>query len=187
MPLTEDIFIHSIDSATKWIVSSLYGGYTAANVLKWIWWRFNGYGYFWGMLSGLVTSIFIPLFFPEASALNTFPIILLISSAGSVAGSLLTAPDNEDVLKNFYSTVRPWGFWDPIYKKVLTDQPDFKKNTNFKRDMANSIIGIAWQMSMLVMPIYLVIREYISLAVTLGVFLVTSFLLKIYWYDKLED
>ena len=181
------IFIHSIDSATKWIVSSLYGGYTAANVLKWIWWRFNGYGYFWGMLSGLVTSIFIPLFFPEASALNTFPIILLISSAGSVAGSLLTAPDNEDVLKNFYSTVRPWGFWDPIYKKVLTDQPDFKKNTNFKRDMANSIIGIAWQMSMLVMPIYLVIREYISLAVTLGVFLVTSFLLKIYWYDKLED
>ncbi len=181
------IFIHSIDSATKWIVSSLYGGYTAANVLKWIWWRFNGYGYFWGMLSGLVTSIFIPLFFPEASALNTFPIILLISSAGSVAGSLLTAPDNDNVLKNFYSTVRPWGFWDPIYKKVLTDQPDFKKNTNFKRDMANSIIGIAWQMSMLVMPIYLVIREYISLAVTLGVFLVTSFLLKIYWYDKLED
>jgi len=27
-----------------WIVSGLWGGYTAANVLKWYWWRFNGYG-----------------------------------------------------------------------------------------------------------------------------------------------
>lgn len=56
-------FIDSIDSMTKWIVSSLYGGYTAANVLKWIWWRFNGYGYFGGMLTGLVASSFIPFFF----------------------------------------------------------------------------------------------------------------------------
>ena len=32
------------------------GGYTAANVLKWIWWRFNGHGYFWGMLAGLLAS-----------------------------------------------------------------------------------------------------------------------------------
>jgi len=53
--------------------------------------------------------------------------------------------------------------------------------------MLNSIIGIAWQMSMVVMPIYLVIREYQSMIVSIAVFVSTSFLLKIYWYDKLED
>lgn len=185
--ITFGLFIESIDSATKWIVSSLYGGYTAANILKWIWWRFNGYGYFWGMLSGMIASLFIPLLFPDASALNTFPIILLVSTVGSVAGSLLTTPDNEDVLKKFYSSVRPWGFWDPIYVKVKAEQPHFKKNRGFKRDMLNSIVGIAWQMSMVVMPIYLVIREYQSMAVSIAVFVTTSFLLKIYWYDKLED
>ena len=180
-------FVSSIDSATKWIVSSLYGGYTAANVLKWIWWRFNGYGYFWGMATGLGASFIITIFFPDSSALNTFPIILVISSIGSIAGSLLTKPDNEEVLKSFYSTVRPWGFWGPIHKKVLVEQPGFKKNTNFKRDMMNSIVGIAWQMSMVVMPIYLVIREYISMSVAIAVFLVTSFILKVFWYDRLED
>jgi Na+/proline symporter len=185
--ITFGLFIESIDSATKWIVSSLYGGYTAANILKWIWWRFNGYGYFWGMLSGMISSLFIPLLFPDASALNTFPIILLVSTVGSVAGSLLTTPDNEDVLKKFYSSVRPWGFWDPIYEKVKAEQPHFKKNRGFKRDMLNSIVGIAWQMSMVVMPIYLVIHEYQSMAVSIAVFVTTSFLLKIYWYDKLED
>jgi len=181
------MFIHSIDSMTKWIVASLYGGYTAANILKWIWWRFNGYGYFWGMLSGIAASLVIPLVFPDSSALNTFPLILIISSVGCVAGSLLTDPDNEEVLKEFYSSVRPWGFWEPIYQKVLAENPAFKKNRNFKRDMMNCSVGIAWQMSMVVMPIYLVIREFISMSIAFVVFAATTVFLKIYWYDKLEE
>ena len=181
------MFIHSIDSMTKWIVASLYGGYTAANILKWVWWRFNGYGYFWGMLSGIAASLVIPLVFPDSSALNTFPLILLISSVGCVAGSLLTEPDNEEVLKEFYSSVRPWGFWEPIYQKVLAENPAFKKNRNFKRDMMNCSVGIAWQMSMVVMPIYLVIREFISMSIAFVVFAATTVFLKFYWYDRLEE
>ncbi|HZK96644.1 MAG TPA: sodium:solute symporter, partial [Prolixibacteraceae bacterium] len=180
-------FVDSIDSMTKWIVSSLYGSYTTANVLKWIWWRFNGYGYFWGMLTGLVASLFIPLFLPDISAFNSFPIILLISSVGSIAGSLLTVPDDEEVLKKFYSSVRPWGFWNPIYEKVKVEQPRFQKNIDFKRDMMNCVVGIAWQMSMVVMPIYLVIHEFSSMTIALGVFVITSMLLKVYWYDRLEN
>ncbi|MEX0363068.1 MAG: sodium:solute symporter, partial [Allomuricauda sp.] len=49
-------FADSINSLTLWITSALYGGYVAANFLKWIWWRFNGWGYFWGMVAGLVVA-----------------------------------------------------------------------------------------------------------------------------------
>ncbi|MBC8192650.1 MAG: Na+:solute symporter, partial [FCB group bacterium] len=35
----------SIHSAMGWIVTGLWGGFTIPNVLKWHWWRFNGYGY----------------------------------------------------------------------------------------------------------------------------------------------
>lgn len=66
------------------------------------------------------------------------------------------------------------------------EQPDFKKNSDFKRDMMNCVIGIAWQMTMVVMPIYLVIREFGSMTIALAVFLLTSILLKVNWYDKLE-
>jgi Na+/proline symporter len=180
-------FIDSIDSMTKWIVSALYGGYTAANVLKWIWWRFNGYGYFWGMLTGLFSALFIPLFLPDISALSSFPIILVISSVGSVAGSLLTRSDDERVLIKFYSSVRPWGFWRPIYEKVKRENPKFEKNIDFKRDMMNCVVGTAWQMSMVVMPIYLVIHEFRSVAIALGVFVVTSLILKVYWWNRLEN
>jgi Na+/proline symporter len=37
-------FAESINSLTLWITSALFGGYVAANFLKWIWWRFIGWG-----------------------------------------------------------------------------------------------------------------------------------------------
>ena len=37
--------------------SGLYGGYIAANCLKWYWWRFNANGFFWGMASGYCRRI----------------------------------------------------------------------------------------------------------------------------------
>ena len=46
-------FLKDINEILQWIVGALFGGYIAANVLKWHWWRFNGEGYFWGMTSGV--------------------------------------------------------------------------------------------------------------------------------------
>lgn len=179
-------FIESIDSLTKWIVASLYGGYTAANVLKWVWWRFNGSGYFWGMLGGLIASMTIPKLLPEVFSLYTFPLILLISTIGCIVGTLLTPPEKDEILIAFYKKVRPWGFWKPIYEKVTIQDPTFKKNTHFGKDMFNVFIGIIWQMSMVVIPMYLVIREYIPLAYSVLVLVISSIILKITWWNKLE-
>ena len=34
-------FAKDVNSILQWIVSGLYGGYIASNVLKWYWWRFR--------------------------------------------------------------------------------------------------------------------------------------------------
>ena len=47
------MFTNRITDVMMWIVGAFYGGYIMANVLKWYWWRFNGYGYFWGMVTGI--------------------------------------------------------------------------------------------------------------------------------------
>ncbi|MEL6355622.1 MAG: sodium:solute symporter, partial [Bacteroidota bacterium] len=52
------IFGGSLNNIIDWLVSALYGGYTAANLIKWYWWRFNGYGYFWGMVGGILAAMF---------------------------------------------------------------------------------------------------------------------------------
>ncbi|HEV8371555.1 MAG TPA: sodium:solute symporter family protein, partial [Pyrinomonadaceae bacterium] len=73
-------FLSSINQITQWIVSGLFGGYTAANVLKWYWWRLNGHGYFWGMLVGITTAVISPLVAPNVQPLYVFPFILLLSA-----------------------------------------------------------------------------------------------------------
>ena len=59
----------SINDVMKWIVDALYGGYVVANVLKWTWWRFNGYGYFWGMMAGIVGAMVVPELVPQIARL----------------------------------------------------------------------------------------------------------------------
>jgi Na+/proline symporter len=180
-------FSASINSLTLWITSSLYGGYVAANVLKWIWWRFNGYGYFWGMLAGLAGSTIKFLFFPETPDIYIFPIILLMASAGSFLGCLLSSPVDDKTLIEFYKNVRPWGWWGKVYDKALKIYPNLTKNKDLARDSVNVLVGIVWQMTLVIAPVYLVVRHYNGLIISLVLFVVTSLVLKFNWLDKIRD
>lgn len=180
-------FITSINDIMQWIFGALFGGYAAANVLKWHWWRFNAYGYFWGMMSGLLASLALPLLFPNLQPLYAFPYLLLAGLAGSVVGTLLTPPEDDTVLMAFYQNVRPWGFWRPIKDKVIKQDPEFNPGNTLPRDAFNIVIGMTWQISLVVLPIYLVIKEFESMLVALTIMLLTSWILKKNWYDKLED
>jgi Na+/proline symporter len=183
----------SVNQVTQWIVAGLWGGYTAPNVLKWYWWRFNGMGYFGGMMSGIAAALVLPSIFPDAKLwdlqrdMAIFPIILAISAAASVIISLLTKPDDEEVLKKFYKQVRPWGFWRPIREMVLREDPSFRPNRNFARDMINVAVGIVWQLTLVLIPTYLLIRSYRNMWLSIAVLIATSIFLKKSWYDKLEN
>ena len=182
--------LSSVDQITKWIVNGLFGGYTAANILKWYWWRLNGRGYFWGMLVGITAAIAVPLFvFPEANSLGdlikSFPLILGLSLAASILGSLLTPPEDEAILLDFYKNVRPWGFWGPIKKKVMAENPAFRPS-RFRRDALNTAVGIVWQVPLWTIPIYIVIRDLRGLLISVAVLLATSLFLKFNWLDKLR-
>ncbi len=177
----------SINSVTLWIVSGLWGGYTASNVLKWYWWRFNGFGYFWGMTAGILASLIMPVAFPGFPALEAFPIVLVVSLLGSYLGSLMTAPVADEVLMDFYENVRPWGFWKPVLEKCQQRDPSIMANTNFKRDLFNVIIGMAGQMAITVLPIYLVIQNWGNAGWALAILVAVLVILKKTWYDRLED
>jgi solute:Na+ symporter, SSS family len=178
---------NSIDRVLKWIVAGLYGGYIAPNVLKWYWWRFNGQGYFAGMIAGIGAALVLPKLLPNVSALNSFPILLVFSTIASIAVSLLTEPEEKEVLEKFYRQVRPWGFWKPVYEGIRQREPDFERNKNFKRDAVNVVVGTIWQVSLVTIPIYLIIREFGAMWISAAVLAVTSIFLKKNWFNKLES
>jgi len=179
-------WVASLNTIVLWIVSALYGGYAASNVLKWYWWRFNAYGYFWGMVGGIAGSL-LQLLLPSVSPVFAFPMIFAVSMVGCIAGTLLTAPDDEAVLKAFYLKVRPWGFWGPVHDKLKLEHPALEKNRDFGRDMFNVVVGTIWQSALVAVGIYLVLQDWTAVTICAAVILATSAILKVNWYDKLRD
>lgn len=180
------LFAKDVNSILQWIVSALYGSYIAANVLKWHWWRFNGYGFFWGMVAGMVPALIFPYIF-DSLDLYYFPLLFAISLVGCIAGTLLTPATDTKTLMAFYKTVRPWGFWKPIHDLVVAEDPDFVENKHFGRDMFNVALGILGQVCLMILPMYIVLKQQTPVIISSAILLVAGIILKKTWWNPLQE
>jgi Na+/proline symporter len=96
-----------------WQVSLLLGaGMGVMLVLRWLWWRVNG----WGELACIAASLGLaPLLLATipGEALR----LLLMAGGATLAGigvSLATGPEDLERLRTFYERARPPGFWGPV-------------------------------------------------------------------------
>jgi Na+/proline symporter len=179
------IYAKDVNSVLQWIVGALYGGYLAANVLKWHWWRFNGNGFFYGMATGIISAMILPYIFPDALPLYYFPIILILSFAGSVLGSILTPATEMTVLMDFYKSVKPWGFWKPVHEEVIKTDPSFEANNRFKWDMLNVLVGTTAQTAITALPVFIVLMLTNQILITALVLTITVLILWKTWYKHL--
>jgi Na+/proline symporter len=179
-------FAKDVNSILQWIVGGLYGGYIAANLLKWYWWRFNANGFLFGMSAGIVSAlVFLKLY--DGLFLNVWPIIFILSLIGCIVGTYSAPPTDTKTLISFYKTVKPWGFWKPIKDLVVAEDTNFKPNTNFRLDMFNVSVGIIAQTCLTLLPIYIVLWLKTPLLITILVLATTILILKRTWWNKLED
>lgn len=179
-------FAKDVNSILQWIVGALYGGYIAANMFKWYWWRFNANGFYWGMLSGIAAALVFPFIF-DGLPLYNWPLLFLISIIGSIVGTYAAPPTDINILKNFYKTVKPWGFWKPIHELVVKEDNTFKANKRFKLDMFNIVLGIIAQLCLTLLPMYLVLWMKVPLLLTVCILAIIIIILKKTWWNKLED
>ncbi len=176
----------NVNDILQWIVGGLYGGYVAANCLKWYWWRFNANGFFCGMLVGIVSALLMP-YVTTGLPLYWWPLLFVLSLIGCFIGTYASPPTDEKVLISFYKTVRPWGFWAPIRDKVMKEDPSFVPNRAFALDMSNVALGIVAQLCLTIFPMYLILGKYTPLVITLLILTVIAFILKRTWWNKLTD
>ena len=185
-----------VNEILQWIVGGLYGGYVASNVLKWYWWRFNANGFFWGMTAGVGGALIMPYainwavshgYITQTLPLYWWPVLFVLSVAGCFIGTYTAPPTEIEILKKFYKTVRPWGFWKPVHELVIKEDPAFQPNKRFKLDMFNVALGIIAQLCMTLLPMYIVLSMHLPLVVTIAILTVIVIVLKKTWWDKLED
>lgn len=189
------LFIKDVNMIFNIITAGLYGGFVCANVLKWYWWRFNASGFFWGMFAGIVASAIPPAlsvtgvttYFDGTRMLYYFPVFIIIQLIACVLGSYAAPPTDEATLKNFYKTVRPWGFWKPVREAIQAEDPTIERNKNFKINMFNVGMGIAGQILLTLLPMYFILSKWTGLFVVLGLLAVIFIVMRKTWWNRLSD
>jgi Na+/proline symporter len=173
---------NSIAQIWSWMMMALGAGVVVPNVLRWYWWRMNGWGYAFGTLGGILLSL-VALLFPSAPVYYVFPLICAASLIASIAVSLATKATDEEILVGFYKSIRPFGFWKPIAMKTgLSKQELFSGSESLSRTTVNVLLAMLAITGLYLFPMYLVGRWYLYSAIWFGLAIVAIFTLKYTWY-----
>jgi len=175
----------SIAQIWNWMMMALGAGVIIPNVLKWYWWRMNGWGFAAGTIGGMVLSIPF-LFFPDAPMYLTFPPVCAASLVASVAGSLFTKPVDQRTLNSFYRTVRPFGLWGTVREQCGLPEEQISSGTESAWIAAlNMALGIIAITGLYLFPMYLVGHWHSTAFAWLGAALCACVVLAFTWYRNL--
>jgi solute:Na+ symporter, SSS family len=72
-----------------------------------------------------------------------------------------------------------------LFIKIVAEDPGFKRNTDFGRDMTNITIATIAQTLLVLVPFYIILGRHLSLGITLVVMAICGILLKKFWYDNM--
>jgi solute:Na+ symporter, SSS family len=178
----------SIKSIWVWMLAGVIGATLVPNVLRWHWWRFNGWGYAAGIFAGLGTAMLFGIgqtagWFGARSLPEYVyaPVIWVASIAGCLAGSLLTQPTSMETLKIFYTRVRPFGFWKPV--RALSDSNP--RITSLRFVLPNVALGFVALFACFLSVFFLIGHYFEYLGWSTGTVLVCAIFLYHSWYKKL--
>lgn len=176
----------NINDLWGWITMSLGGGMIVPLALRLYWWRFNGYGFAYGTIFGMIASIVQRLVWPDWPEKTQFMFTIGVGLVASVVSTYLTKPTDPEVLKNYYRKIRPFGFWSDL-KNTLSEQERFRAKSENRNDLISLPFAFFWQVTILLLPMQLLTGSYRSFAITFVIFIVSLVGLYFFWFRKLDD
>jgi Na+/proline symporter len=179
----------SISEIWNWMMMALSAGVILPNVLRWYWWRFNGWGYAAGTAGGILLSA-VPLFVEKTPDYISFLLICAGSLALSLSVTLLTPPTDRRVLVGFYRTIHPFGLWGPVRREALAgggETPGMAAARGESAGLAllNTAVAIAGITALYLGPMYLVGHWHGNAAICLGIVVAAVIALYFTWYRNL--
>jgi SSS family solute:Na+ symporter len=176
----------NIDVIFAWIMIILGTAVLMPNVLRWFWWRFNGWGYAVGTLCGVASAIISAIWFADTPVYVSFFVLLAISTTTSLVASLLTRPAELETLKAFYRRIRPPGLWGPVKAAVLSEDPQTPVDC-FAKDLLSTVIAGAGLHCLFMSSCYACTKQWTAFAAALVAVGVSALGLYFTWYRSLPS
>ena len=181
--------MHSLFELGIWVFGILGGSMLLPLILRWYWWRFNGWGFAFGMIAAFLVAVAQKVI--QANFGYVMPdyffyfLMIAVSLIVSIAVALITPATNQECLLEFYRKTQPWGFWKPVHEAVCRSRPDFSKEKMFKLDMFNCAVGAVCLFSLNMMPVFFMLHDWATFVRLLLVFLVSGATMYRTWYKNL--
>jgi SSS family solute:Na+ symporter len=135
------LHLASIEQAWKLLIVTGAGTGTVL-LLRWFWWRINAWSEVAAMATAAVVSLYLQLRLGwDGDRPRDFAYLMLVTVAVTtvvwLAVTMLTAPESQQTLEDFYRRVRPHGAgWKPIAAAV-----GVPATGSLGRELANAFLG----------------------------------------------
>ena len=151
--------IRNVNDIWSWLTMGIGSGMIVPLVIRWYWWRLNGYGFASGVISGMLTAIVLRLLLPTLPEHWTFLAVISLSTAGTLMGTWLTLPTPLAVLQSFYARTRPFGFWRPI-RTSLSAEILKRDKTEHRRDILTTLLAVPWQLCLFLTGMAFIVKRW---------------------------
>ena len=179
LALLFSLTISNINEIWGWITMGIGAGMFIPQVIRWYWWRFNGYGFAIGTVVGMTAAVLTKAFAGPIPEYTSFLIASGSSLAGCILGTLLTPATENNVLENFYRVTRPFGFWSHI-RGSLPKAVQSKVNQENRRDIIATFFAVPWQVVLFLTGMMIVMKQWTNV-LNLG-FLLILLSAGLYWF-----
>ncbi len=177
--------LKSINEIYGWITMSIGAGLIVPLLFRWYWWRLNGWGFAAGIAAGMITAIIEQLAAPNSTEYFSFLLVCGVSFAGMTIVTFATKPTDEIVLRNFYKTTRPFGFWRNV-KSTLPISLQNQINNENRRDLIAIFFAVPWQLILFLSLMVLIMQRWEYLAYCFILLFLLSVGLYHFWFKHLS-
>lgn len=175
------------------VLTGLFGSTALMSWAQWWWWRINFKSWFTANTTGPIVYFSLKFLLSRvpwwqqqsmraesvAQQMEMYQAIIsmIINTTAWVTVTLLTKPEDMELLKNFYRKARPLGFWKPVRLAVEAEDGKIVKNPKYlmRSGILIALLGATWLIfSMLCLSVIFVAKwhsacVYGILAVFLGI------------------
>ena len=185
LALLFSLTITNINEIWGWITMGIGAGMFIPQVIRWYWWRFNGYGFAIGTAVGMVAAVLTKAFGGPIAEYNSFLIASGSSLVGCIIGTYMTPPTESAVLSHFYKVTRPFGFWGAIRTEIPIDVLN-QINKENQRDITAIFFAVPWQVVLFLTGMMIVMKQWSNVFNLFGLLIVLSAGLYWFWYRHLS-
>jgi len=185
LALLFSLTITNINEIWGWITMGIGAGMFIPQVIRWYWWRFNGYGFAIGTAVGMIAAVLTKAFGGPIAEYNSFLIASGSSLVGCILGTYLTPPTESAVLSHFYKVTRPFGFWGSVRTEITTDVLD-QINKENRRDIIAIFFAVPWQVVLFLTGMMIVMKQWSNVFNLFGLLIVLSAGLYWFWFRHLS-